>query len=189
MPFARLILITYVFKILSSTKLMLQIILQRDCLQGSKLIACLLILEHLSNFAVNFFKKISTKSKYLSKTVNFLANKISIWAFCARGIAILAFKQAIYMTKASLPRSRAADANSLCLMSYTCLIVDSVLITLYILQISSFFINFIFTLLKDKKSIPRIISILSTIKKVFQKKPALLSLFSTRKFAQTILNV
>lgn len=72
------------------------------------------------------------------------------------------------MTKILLPSFKAIILNFLQLINYTYLVVCNVLPTLFIFEVSFFSINFIFALLKDRKSILKITSILIIpTKKVF----------------------
>lgn len=152
---------------------------------------CALIPKHLKSFTAAFFEKTSIKSKYLARTITSSTTNKAIWASQARCIVIwLKRKKVIYTMKASKFLSSAALANFFLSMSSTHLVIDRTLTGVYNRQISSFSANYTSTLLRFRKSMPKIPSILMLAsKKIFWKNRALSSLSLTWKFAKTIPNI
>lgn len=119
--------------------------------------------------------------------------KVAIWVSYKGWINIPncgAFRAAICITKVLDSLCKVVLANLFLLINFTCFIVGRALASMKELQISSFLWNWIFILLKVRKSIFRItFALMSANNKVLWKNQTLTSLFSTCKLGKTILNV
>ena len=135
--------------------------------------ACSFILVFSSSTITKSGEKTSAYSPYFKRV---LVGALSCYSTVSRGAreeciaSSKASRVAICTTNISKVLFKAALANLCLLINSTCFIVGKASAVLYVLQVRFPVLNYIFVLLRDRKSIPRTTSILvSASKKVSSK--------------------